>query len=572
VDHKNALPGGYRLQQYELRSILGHGGFGITYLATDIDLGHQVAIKEYLPQELVVREGGETIAPKSAADEDSFLWGLDRFREEARLLARFKHPNIVRVLNFLEANGTGYMVMDYEEGQTLTEFLQSQTVPAAEAQLLSIFLPIMDGLREVHAAGLMHRDIKPGNIYLRSNGSPMLIDFGAARAALGERSKSLSVLVTQGYAPVEQYSSRSHQGPWTDVYALGATLHRCISGEVPLESSARLTSVVENSPDPLPSAMVIGKGRYSDNLLKAIDWSLQIRAQDRPQSIIEFQRALTGDIPVPVLGGSFDRNTGTYRGSSTPLMQDKRLRVAIWTALSLIALVALGGLVAGGYWGFDKWETKRNERDRAAFAKAQQAGTPEAFKTYAETCTTCGDRDQALALADDAAYQTALDQGTPEALGQYLTICQQCRHRAEAEALKLQKEEEQRLAAIEKERDQAAIQRVKGPGSVRRVVLVPAGYASACLGTIRSELSKIGIQNVPSEEDYDATMTVSISTPVFFNNGWAAGYKTRYSAQLKRRGDNKALWSTGDSELGTSALNACTDSAEEVAEALEDVR
>ncbi|MEW8437519.1 MAG: serine/threonine-protein kinase, partial [Candidatus Thiodiazotropha taylori] len=279
----DALPDGTFVDNYKIQRVLGAGGFGITYLAWDERLHCNVALKEYLPNEMAIRKhDGSTVIARSTEHQDNFQFGLLRFLDEARALARFSEPNIIRVRTFLEANDTAYMVMDYEEGEPLSALLEREGT-LDEATLKNLMIPILDGLRAVHREQFLHRDIKPGNIYLRSEGSPVLLDFGAARQALGEHSRSMTGIVTAGYAPFEQYSSRGKQGPWTDLYAIGATMYRAISGHPPVESSERVAAVGEGDPDPLVPATEVGKGRYSEPLLSSIDWMLNLAAKDRPQ-------------------------------------------------------------------------------------------------------------------------------------------------------------------------------------------------------------------------------------------------------------------------------------------------
>ncbi|MGE5624591.1 MAG: serine/threonine-protein kinase, partial [Bacillota bacterium] len=225
--HASALAIGHKLQEYVIGRLLGHGGFGLTYLAQDTNLNALVAIKEFLPQEFALRGPDSNVVPKSEFDADSYKWGLERFKEEARALARFKHPNIVRVSRLLEANGTAYMVMDFEPGMTLSQYLKRHGPTLDEGRLLGLFLPVLDGLEALHRLQLVHRDIKPSNIYVRAYGGPMLIDFGAVRQAIGAQSRSLTSLVTPGYAPIEQYSSDGRQGAWSDLYAVGASIYYC---------------------------------------------------------------------------------------------------------------------------------------------------------------------------------------------------------------------------------------------------------------------------------------------------------------------------------------------------------
>src|SRR5712692_4493929 len=199
--YHGALPVGSHIESYEIAGVLGIGGFGITYKGYDHSLHCDVAIKEYLPHGLAFRTGdGTTVIPKSDNDKKSYDYGLKRFLEEARILAKFKERSIVRVSRFLEINGTAYLIMDYEDGESLAEYLQKSGV-LMEAEIRAIILPILEGLSAVHEKDFLHRDIKPGNIYLRKDGPPVLLDFGAARQALSERTQALTGMVTPGYAP-----------------------------------------------------------------------------------------------------------------------------------------------------------------------------------------------------------------------------------------------------------------------------------------------------------------------------------------------------------------------------------
>lgn len=294
-DNRNALPTGYRLNDYQIQKVLGDGGFGITYLANDTQLNAPVAIKEYLPNEIAVREGNSTVQPKSQKDTENFAWGLERFLEEAHILAQFKHPNIVRVLRFFQANNTAYIVMEYEQGQSLANLIKDGET-ATENEITRILPPLLDGLAVVHNAGYLHRDIKPANIYLRTaDNSPVLIDFGAARYEVGSRSRSVTTLVTPGYTPFEQ-TKGNQQGTWTDIYAFGGVLYRLISGKIPAESPERIGAIMRRKPDPLTPAVEIGHGRYSQQLLEAIDWALQINENDRPQTVQTWRDKL---LPIP---------------------------------------------------------------------------------------------------------------------------------------------------------------------------------------------------------------------------------------------------------------------------------
>ncbi len=301
--HRDALTGGHRLHWYVIDKVLGQGGFGITYLARDENLHQPVAIKEYLPRDLAGRQHDDSVQPLSGEQGAQFLWGLERFISEARTLARFRHPNIVRVLTVFEENNTAYMVMEYEQGQGLHEILRERKT-LQQKELEGILMPLLDGLEKVHVAGFIHRDIKPANIFIRGNGSPVLLDFGSARQALGEQTRTLTSLVSPGYAPFEQYTTKGEekQGPWTDIYGLGATLYRAVTGRSPCDAVDRSEALLHTEHDDYVPCLEIGKGKYSDAWLRTIDHALAFRPQDRPQSIAEWRREFTAaEAPAPTV-------------------------------------------------------------------------------------------------------------------------------------------------------------------------------------------------------------------------------------------------------------------------------
>lgn len=280
-----ALPVGFRLHEYRIDSVLGQGGFGITYLATDVNLNVKVAIKEYLPADVADRSSDKSVHPRTAQDMDFYQVWLDSFLVEARTLATFRHQNIVRVARFFEANHTAYMVLDYERGKPLKTWWQKHK-DLPESDLVALLQPLLDGLVLVHEAGYLHRDIKPDNIYVRrEDGSLVLLDFGSAKRTGGGIEETDSVF-TPGYAPIEQYGG-TDQGPWTDIYAFGATLYWMISGTKPTPAPMR-----EDGDDPQPSAEEVGKGRYSPEFLRAIDWAMQLEPTKRPQSVQAFTQML----------------------------------------------------------------------------------------------------------------------------------------------------------------------------------------------------------------------------------------------------------------------------------------
>lgn len=299
TDYLQALPAGYQLQEYTITNTLGQGGFGITYAARDNNLDSVVAIKEYLPSDKAVRTDGSSISAKSARDKLDFEWGLKRFLTEAKTLARFDHPNIVKIFRFFEQNGTGYMVMEYVQGQTLDQILK-QCGTLTQVQIQQWLFPIVEGLQLVHTAGFLHRDIKPQNIMLRTDGRPVLLDFGAARVATLDRTTAMTAIMTPGFAPLEQYQTSGDQGPWTDIYALGAVLHCCITGKRPPDVMDRVTedSVQEHL------RQYVGPYSYQlvDGTCAALSMSSKVRPQNLPQWVASLQDNsddVTLELPSP---------------------------------------------------------------------------------------------------------------------------------------------------------------------------------------------------------------------------------------------------------------------------------
>ena len=287
------LQAGSQLANYQIHRVLGIGGFGITYQAHDLNLDCSVAIKEYFPHGLAVREAnGMQVGAKSQKDEHVYEYGMQRFMDEARILARFKNRNIVRVSRFMEKNGTAYIVMDYEEGVPLSRYLL-RCKRLSEAEIKNVFRPILRGLNLIHENDYLHRDIKPANIYLRKKGTPVLLDFGAARQALNHHGRSVSNLGTHGYAPIEQFTTQERQGAWSDLYGVGATIYHSIAGNAPTTALDRITALQNGRRDPMMPASQIGRKKYSMELLESIDWMLSLRSNDRPQSVKEIISGFT---------------------------------------------------------------------------------------------------------------------------------------------------------------------------------------------------------------------------------------------------------------------------------------
>ena len=320
----NTLPVGYRLNRYCIEAVLGAGGFGITYKAVHEALQTRAAIKEYFPVEWSYRDRNEInvlantqgAQPTSEASEDAcYAWGLERFLNEARILAQVSHPSVVRVRDFFEANGTAYIVMDYEDGEALSQLLQREkTLP--EEQVRCLISDILSALKAVHDQGYLHRDLKPANLYVRADKRTILIDFGAARQALGRRSKSVTSVFSPGYSPIEQYLIEGKgYGPWTDIYAMGAVLYHCVTGIAPIEAPARVLD------DPLQPAEEVAQGKYDPVLLRLIDRAMAVRPERRFQSIEQMRMALESPLEEDVehtVKLELPLRSGVHRGGEKP--------------------------------------------------------------------------------------------------------------------------------------------------------------------------------------------------------------------------------------------------------------
>ncbi len=283
---ENALPAGYQLHQYQVIKTLGGGGFSIVYLAEDTQGQRKVVIKEYLPSRQAARSEGASVQSISAETDSTFRQGMRRFFDEAAALARLNHPNIVRVFDFFRENNTVYLVMEHQDGMDLRAYLKRQGGRLSEKFIRTVFLQIVEGLREIHKLGLLHLDIKPSNIWLRPGGRPLLLDFGAAQSAFKNNRRAGGHTLTMGFAPIEQHK-RGHIGPWTDVYALGASMWSCMAGRAPPPSPDR------EQRDKLKSAVKQFRGYYSRELLEAVDWCLMMNQLERPQSVDELAAVLS---------------------------------------------------------------------------------------------------------------------------------------------------------------------------------------------------------------------------------------------------------------------------------------
>jgi hypothetical protein len=430
-----ALRAGQTIGRYEIVSVLGQGGFGITYRARDIQLGREVAIKEYLPSALAVRQDGATVLPRTTKMADDFGWGRDRFVTEGRTLATLHRvPAIVHVFDFLEANGTAYIVMELLSGETLEDRLKRQGTLTPD-EVDRILWPLLDGLEQVHSAGFLHRDIKPANILLNAAGDPTLIDFGAAREAMVGRTSAMTAIFTPGYAAAEQMTS-AKQGPWTDIYGLAATLYHAIAGKTPPSAFDRM---LDDGYEPLVRLMPKG---FPPGLLAGIDAGLTVAARDRPQSIAGW-RPILGMTAAPAADATMmmAKTAPPVPGRQSVLTPTSgeasaggpapKSRTGLWIALAVVLVAALGG---GGYYA----TAMRGPDPEMAKARAAAEAAEEEKRKFQEEA-------QKLRAEKEAAEQRKAEEDAK------LKADQEARQKAEAEAATKRQLEDEARRKVEAE-------------------------------------------------------------------------------------------------------------------------
>jgi serine/threonine protein kinase/peptidoglycan hydrolase-like protein with peptidoglycan-binding domain len=430
---RGVLPPGTSLQRYEILSVLGQGGFGITYRARDTQLNRDVAIKEYLPSALAVRDGATLVLPRSTQMAGEFALGRQRFVDEGRTLATLQRaPSIVRVFDFIEANGTAYIVMELVPGITLEERL-SRGRTLSPAEIDRILGPLLDGLAQVHAIDFLHRDIKPANILLDESGSPTLIDFGAARAAIAGQTLAATAVFTPGYAAAEQFTA-ARQGPWTDIYGLSATLYHAITGAPPPSAFDRM---LDETYEPLTRRMPAG---FAPGLLIGIDAGLAVRASDRPQSIAGWRPILSqAGPPGAQVTVKLAKPAETARAGTASVSAPARRPATLWIGLAAAAVA----LAAGGVY---------LTAEKPA-PPPQQAAVPSPAAAEAERTA----RAQAEEIARLQAEKAARDKADAEAAAQRQAAEDAQRKEAEIAAQRQKAEEEarQKAAADEEARRKA---------------------------------------------------------------------------------------------------------------------
>ncbi len=379
---RDVLPPGTMLDgKYRIDRLIGAGGFGMTYEAHDVGLNMQVAVKEYYPASFGARDGTLTVRPRTDNDAELFHRLKESFLREARTLAQLRHPCIVRVLSVFEGHGTAYMIMEFESGQSLKSWLEKLGRRPTQSELDKLVMPLLDALEMIHAAGFLHRDIAPDNIIVRAGGSPVLLDFGAARRVMAELSGALTGIVKSGYSPQEQYTNDPRaQGPWSDIYALGATLYRCIAGKTPDEATIRMLD------DPTMPLSGLGFAGYRTGFLAAIDKAMSVRPKDRQQSIAELRGSLLGegDAKTAALSrtdpsrpdATVTTSGGWNRIPSPPAAKPPASGRALW-ALGVAGLVAV--LLGGAGWAMFEWRSQQNaEVARIETERLQREATVKA--------------------------------------------------------------------------------------------------------------------------------------------------------------------------------------------------
>lgn len=513
-EYQDTLPLGTDLEGITVQDVLGKGAFGITYLGYDQKLETRVAVKEYYPSALASRQADGTIKPNAPASAEPLEAGRLSFLEEARTVARLKHPNIVDVKSYFEANGTAYMVMTYYEGHAFHEWL-AQYGTFDEDRVKSTLLPLMDALEYIHDRGVVHRDIKPANIYITRTGDPILLDFGAAKLSMDGATQSATRIGSAGYAALEQSSTRQKLGPWTDIYGLSASFYRMISGEIPPAADERGADMVDGGSDPLePLRARKLPGPLDEALVATIDYGMALNARDRPQTVGVWKKIAAGaERPAPSDGRAFDPSR------IQPEFGDVEVEGRPWGMIASVAAIfvllfgALGYLVVSNISDApDDTVIVDNETtepvapsasdEAIAYAAAVEQDTLEAYRSFIEQFPDGEYAPRAqnrINEFDEDAWQRALSLNDREAYEDYLETFPNGLHAAEARAilerLDREAEERDRAAAAAAARERALWQEAREKRTIEAVDAYlnpfPAGRFSTEARALRAELAAI---------------------------------------------------------------------------------
>ena len=456
------------MRQYKVLKVLGAGGFGVTYLVNDETLDKIFAVKEYFPDDFALRNG-TTIKEKSG-HSDVFAAAKVSFLDEARILARFHHPNIVKVIQIFEANNTAYMVQEYERGRSLKAWLKEIGDAPTQLELDCVVEPLLNALELIHRNNLLHLDVAPDNIMIRDDGTPVLLDFGSAKDAVAQRTKNIGAIIKPGYSPVELYSSRGRgQGPWSEIYSLAATLYCAVTGRPPQEATERLLT------DNLVSTKQAAKGEYRTTFLDAIDWGLRVAPKDRPQSITDWRSALFAEgAPVQVsLGDQSNeprgkenkvdgakkkkvseksKKTASEQKSSSdvqPIHKGRRADFYVSAAVLLMIVIGIGAnwrnkietTISTWVNSISNGETTIRANETAVFRAAWQSDVK--LQAYLDSCKICEYRSETqkqiatlrfqnnerirISLLETTDYRAA--RGNATLLRRYLNNCRVCDYR-----------------------------------------------------------------------------------------------------------------------------------------------
>ncbi|HWE19926.1 MAG TPA: serine/threonine-protein kinase [Hyphomicrobiaceae bacterium] len=469
-------PGSTLVGDYDIIRVLGSGGFGNTYLAMDRSLNREVAIKEFFPRDIAFREDQTTVSIKNPKFEGNFKWALDRFAQEARLLAKFRHPNIVRVFRTFEANRTSYIVLDYVHGKDLETWLRQLRRRPTQQELDDLLVPLTDALALLHDAQVLHRDIKPANICIRAEtGEPVLLDFGASKYSMSEMTGTTAAIVSRGYSPYEAYATDSkQQGAWTDIYGLGATMYRALTNATPPEATERL---LNDTMVPLSSQELPG---FRSTFLAAVDWALTVQPRSRPQSVAEWQPRLLAGSEAAALTWQARPFPGAAGNADTRLLQGAAGRssgryAALFGLVALLLVGGGGGLAFSLGWipstllpqsgedearrraALQQAEDERRQREAKAAADAEEARRQEDARRQRDA--------KAAADAAEEARQRAAETARRQREAKAAADAEEARVQRERAAEEARRQREAKAAA---DAEDARVQRERAAEEARR--------------------------------------------------------------------------------------------------------